>query len=297
MLEILLGALRISTPYILAALGGVLCERSGVINIALEGVLMMGALGCAIATHATGNPFVGMLCGMLVGLGMMAVHSALCVNARANNIIIGVGLNLVAAGAARFVLKVLYNSASNGPRTPGFEDTFWVHVQEVPILGEVCATPMVLLSLLLAPLLHLFFQRTPLGLHIRAVGEHPSGAESQGIPVRRTRWLSVCLGGMVAGLGGAYLAADQHQFTQNMSAGRGYIALAAVVFGQWQPLRVLLGCLLFGFSEALQIHLQSTQSGVPTQFVQMIPYLLTLGVLAFSMGKGRAPAALGKSHP
>jgi len=295
--EVLLGAIRISTPYILAAMGGLLCERSGVINIALEGVLLMSALAFAVITHATGDPWIGLLCAMGMGALVMSVHAGLCINARANHIIVGLGINLVAAGGVRFVLKVLYNSSSNGPRFPAFESTFWHHIQELPVLGGMMPTPITPLAVLVVVVVNVLLFRTVPGLRIRAVGEHPLAAQSQGVAVRRTRWMAVLLGGVVTSLGGVYLAADQHQFTHGMSAGRGYIALAAVVFGQWIPARALLGCVVFGLSEAVQIHLQSSGTGIPTQFVQMIPYILTLAVLAFSIGRARMPAALGRPFP
>jgi simple sugar transport system permease protein len=297
LLDVLLAALRISTPYTLAALGGVLCERSGVINIALEGVLLGGALGYAVMAEMTGSPWWGVLGAALAGLVIMALHGVLCVYARANQIIVGLGINLLMAGSSRFVLKALYNSSSNGPRVVGFESTWWGAVQSVPGIGLAMATPLVLAALLLVPAMEVLLGRTVLGLRLRAVGEHPMAAASQGVSVARVRMLAVCLGGVLAALGGAYLAADQHQFTQGMSAGRGFIALAAVVFGQWRPSRALCGCLLFGTAEAVQIHLQTASGAVPTQFVQMIPYALTLAVLALSTQKARAPAALGKAFP
>lgn len=297
MLDVLAGALRISTPYTLAAMGGVLSERAGVVNLALEGVLLVGALGYAVAAHATGSPWLGLLAAMAAGLVLMGLHAWLCVGLGANHIITGVGLNLLALGVGRLTLKLSYDSSANGPRVAGFEDTAFVALRDVPLLGLVLDTPLVLLALLIAPLCHVVLVRTPLGLQVRAVGEHPAAAESQGVPVREVRVVAVLLGGMLAALGGAYLAADQHQFTQGMSAGRGFIAVAAVVFGRWWPLRAWVGCLLFGLAEAAQISMQSAQAAVPSQFVQMIPYVLTLAVLAVSAGRGRMPAALGQSDP
>jgi simple sugar transport system permease protein len=297
LLAIILGAFRISTPYTLAALGGTLSERAGITNIALEGVLLMGALAHAVTVLSTGNVWLGLLAAMAAGLLVMALHGVLCIHAGANHIMVAVGLNLLATGAGRFVLKALYQSASNGPRTPGFEDTAWRTVAELPLVGGIMGTPLVLLALLLVPLMHQVLMNTPLGLRIRAVGQHPAAAESQGISVRGTRWAAVLMCGALCGLGGAYLSADQHQFTAGMSAGRGFIAVAAVVFGQWRPVRVWMGCLLFGLLESVQISLQGSGGGVPSQLVQMLPYVMTLGVLAFSATRAVAPAALGKPWP
>lgn len=297
MLELLSGALRISTPYTLAALGGMLSERSGVMNIALEGALLQGALAYAVATERSGNPWVGLLSAALVGALTMALHAALCLHARANHIISAVGINLLAAGSCRLILKALYGSAANGPRVAGFEQTAWHGVQGMPWVGGWLSTPLVLLGLVLVPVVHLVLTRTRWGLHVHVAGEHPEAAETRGLSVLRLRWSAVVLGGVLCGLGGAYLAAEQHQFTQNMSAGRGFIAVSAVVFGRWRPVPVWLGCMLFGFMEALQIHLQGTGAGIPTQLVQMIPYVATLAVLALGTARTRAPSALGIPWP
>ncbi|MBI5627801.1 MAG: ABC transporter permease [Candidatus Rokubacteria bacterium] len=297
LLAVLAGALRISTPYTLAALGGTLSERSGVINIALEAGLLMGALAYAVAAHASGNPWLGLLAAMAAGVTVMSLHAALCLHARANHIIVAVGLNLLAVGTGRFALKALYNSAANGPRVDGFETTWWHAVQELPVAGTVGGTPLVLVGIMLVPVIAFLVDRTVLGLRIRAVGQHPAAAETQGVGVLRVRWAALLLCGLLCGLGGAYLAADQHQFTQGMSAGRGFIAVSAVVFGQWRPARVWVGCLLFGLLESLQISLQSSSVGIPGQLVQMLPYAMTLVVLAVTASRANAPRALGQPWP
>ncbi|MBI5496798.1 MAG: ABC transporter permease [Deltaproteobacteria bacterium] len=297
LLAVLAGALRISTPYTLAALGGALSERSGVVNIALEAGLLMGALAHAVVAHASGSPWLGLLAAMAAGVAVMALHAALCLHARANHIIVAVGLNLLAVGTGRFALKALYNSAANGPRVDGFETTWWHAVQELPVAGTVAGTPLVLVAILLVPAVAFLVDRTVLGLRIRAVGQHPAAAETQGVNVLRVRWAALLLCGLLCGLGGAYLAADQHQFTQGMSAGRGFIAVSAVVFGQWRPARVWVGCLLFGLLESLQISLQSSSVGIPGQLVQMLPYAMTLVVLALAASRANAPRALGQPWP
>jgi ABC-type uncharacterized transport system permease subunit len=297
MLDVLFGALRISTPYTLAALGGTLSERAGIVNIALEAVLLMGALAHAVVCHSTGSVWLGLVAAVAAGVAVMGVHGALCIHVRANHIIVGVGLNLLAVGLSRFALKALYNSAANGPRTPGFEDSAWSVVQGFPLLGAILDSPLVLLSFVLVPCCAFLLQDTPWGLRVRAVGMHPQAAESQGVHVVGTRWSALVACGALAGLAGAYLAAEQHQFTQGMSAGRGFIAVTAVVFGQWRPSRVWLGCLLFGLLESLQINLQGSGMGLPSQLVQMLPYVMTLVVLAITATRAMAPAALGKVWP
>lgn len=297
MLEVLWGAIRISTPYTLAALGGAVSERAGVMNIALEGALLQGALGFALATERTGNVWLGLLGGVAAGALTMLLHAVLCIHARANHIIVAVGINLLSAGLGRFVLKAMYGSAANGPRVAGFEETGWKAVLDVPGLGQALSNPVVPLALVLVAVMHLVSTRTRFGLHLHAAGEHPAAAETRGLSVVGLRYAAVLLCGVLCGLGGAYLAAEQHQFTQGMSAGRGFIAVSAVVFGRWRPLPVFVGCMLFGLMEALQIHLQGSGGGLPTQLVQMIPYVATLAVLEFSAQKSRAPAALGEPWP
>jgi ABC-type uncharacterized transport system permease subunit len=273
--------IRTGVPYLLAALGGVVAERSGVFSITLEGFLLVGAFGATVGSYSAG-PFAGLLLGVLMATLYAGFHALAVVRYKADAIISGVALNLIAFGLTRFLLKWLYDSSSNSPRIDGLEIA--------PItdaLGGMIAAlfqPLVLLSLGLLLLVYVGLYRTPLGLQIRAAGEHPDAAETAGVSVSKTRWIAVLLSGSLAGLGGVYLAFFQHGFTAGMSANRGYIALAAAILGRYHPLYVALACAFFAFAEALQVNLQAA-SLLPTQLVQMIPYVLVLVVLASAQQK------------
>ena len=201
---------------------------------------------------------------------------------RSDQIVVGIAVNLLAVGITRFFLRLAFDSSSNSPRVAGFGDA-----------GGAFANPLVWLGLLVMPAAAFLVYRTPLGLRIRAAGEKPEAAASLGVRVGRVRYAAVALSGVLAALGGVYLALDQHQFTDQMTAGRGFIALAAVIFGRWDPLRAGVACLLFAAAETFQIQLQGSQA-IPSQFVAMIPYVLTIIALAGVVGRAVPPAALGK---
>jgi len=280
--------LRIATPYLFAAAGGVVSERAGVIALTLEGFMLGGAFGAALGSHATGSPWIGALCGALGGTLFAAVHAIAVVRYRANQVVVGVAINLLVVGLTRFFLRFLFDSSSNSPRVEGFD------AGRGGIAGGLL-NPLVFLGLVALPLVAFLIYRTKFGLRVRAVGEHPEAAESVGIHVSRVRIPAVLLSGALAGLGGAYLALEQHQFTDGMSAGRGFIALAAVIFGRWEPMRVALACLLFAGAETLQIQLQGSQA-LPSQLVESIPYVLTIIALATVVGRSVSPAALGRTE-
>ena len=282
--------IRIAVPYLLAAAGGTLAERSGIISLTLEGFMLTGAFCAALGSYYGGSPWAGIACGIGGGLIFGMLHGVATIRYRADQVVSGVAINLLAIGVTRFFLHLAFGSSSNSPRVPGFNTIAPGH----NMLAGLLRDPMVVIGLLAVPVVGWVIHRTPFGLRVRAVGEHPRAAETVGVRVARVRYVAVALSGVLAGLGGAYLALDQHQFTDNMSAGRGYIALAAMIFGNWDPLRGGLACLLFAAAETLQIHLQGTQA-LPSQFVQMIPYVLTIIALAGVVGKSTPPAALGRA--
>ena len=300
---LLASTLRISVPYALAALGGFCSERSGVINIGLEGMLLQGAFSCVLVAHAAesagwaGAPaaWLGVLAAVAAGIATGVVHALACVRFRADQIVSGLAINLLAAGLTKFLLTLVFGSSSNSARIAGLP------VWEIPGLAQwnvtrvLICTPLVLLALVLIVATDLAARRTAFGLRLHAVGEHPGAAAAAGLGVARWRWAGVLLSGALAGLGGAWLALDQHQFTAGMSNGRGFIAIAALIFGKWRPRGAALACLLFGLAEAAQIQLQGrATAGVPTQFVQMLPYVVTMIALAGAIGRARPPAALGR---
>lgn len=277
--------LRIAVPYLFAASGGVIAERAGIISLGLEGFMLTGAFGATLGSYYSGSPWVGALCGVLGGLVFGLIHAIATIRYRADQVVVGIALNLLAVGVTRFFLKLAFDSSSNSPRINGFK---------VRPAAFGFDNPLLWMGLLVAPALAFVLYRTRFGLRVRAVGEHPDAAESVGIPVAKVRYAAVALSGMLAGLGGVYLALDQHQFTDQMTAGRGFIAVAAVIFGRWDPVRAALACLLFAAAETLQIQLQGNHV-IPSQFIEMIPYVLTIVALAGVVGRAVPPAALGKT--
>jgi simple sugar transport system permease protein len=283
-------ALRISVPYTLPALGATFCERGGVVNIALEGMLLLGAFATVLGTFYTGSPFTGILCGIIAGLLLAIVHAIACVTFKVDQIITGIALNLFSLGLTKFTSQVIFHSSSNSPRIAGIEELGGSVLDQVPFIG-LMLKPYILLVIALTIVSHYVLFKTRYGLRLRSVGEHPEAAESLGVGISRIRYSGVLLSGLFSGLGGAWLALDQHSFTDGMSAGRGFIALAAMIVGKWKPVNAVAACVMFGFAEALVIHLQSTR--IPTQFIQMIPYILTMIVLAGFIGRATPPAADG----
>lgn len=283
--DFLTQTLRIAVPYLFAASGGVVAERAGIITLSLEGYMLTGAFSATLGAHYSGNVWIGLLCGILGGLIFGLIHAVATIRFRADQVVTGIAINLLAIGITRFFLKLAFDSSSNSPRIGGF-------AVNTSALGF--DNPLLWMGLLAAPALAFLIYRTPYGLRVRAVGEHPEAAESVGISVKRVRYIAVALSGVLAALGGVFLALDQHQFTDQMTAGRGFIAVAAVIFGRWDPMRAALACLLFAAAETLQIQLQGNQI-MASQFVEMIPYVLTIIALAGVVGRAVPPAALGKT--
>jgi simple sugar transport system permease protein len=271
--------LRITIPYFLPSIGAVYSEKGGVVNIALEGILLGGAFAATAGTFYTGNVVIGALAGVFTGILIGLVHSIVTITYKANQIVSGIAINILVLGLCKFFCKVIFNSSSNSARIPGLES-----------LG-LPFNPVLLICVLILIISYYIIYRTRFGLRLRAVGENPEAADSLGVNVNTIRYAGVLISGALAGLGGAWLAFDQHSFTDGMSAGRGYIALAAMIIGKWNPLGAAAACLLFGFAESFTLQFQD--SGIPTQFIQMLPYLLTIIVLAGFIGKATPPAADG----
>jgi simple sugar transport system permease protein len=296
LLAFLVQALRIATPYLLAASGGLLSERAGIIALTLEGWMLTGAFCTALGSYYAQSPWIGLLCGIAGGVLAAALHALACIRFRANQVVVGIAINLLAIGATRYFLRLAFDSSSNSPRVPGF-DWFAGEAGGSGLLGVLAPVldPLVLLGTLAFVAVGWVLGNLPIGLRIRAVGEHPEAAETLGVSVVRVRWLAVLAGGALAAMGGAWLALDQHQFTDGMTAGRGFIALSAVIFGNWKPARVAVACVLFAAAETFQIQLQGLQL-LPSQFVEMIPDLLTIVALAGLVGRATPPAAHGTAE-
>lgn len=290
--------IRISIPYILAAIGGVFSERSGVVNIALEGIMLNGAFASVLGTYLTGSPVFGLISGIICGMITAFIHGVISIRFKADQIISGVAINLLSVGITKYFLKLFFDSSSNSSRVEGLPvfNIFPSGNKVFEMLNQIIGNPLIIITVLIVIASQYIIFRTVFGLRLRAVGEHPKAADTLGVKVNLLRYICVVISGALAGLGGAWLALEQHQFTDNMSNGRGFIAIAAVIFGRWNPVGATLACLLFGFAEAMQITLQSAGSNIPTQFIQMIPYLLTMIALAGFIGKSIAPAASGKPY-
>jgi ABC-type uncharacterized transport system permease subunit len=288
--------LRIAIPYLFAACGGVVSERSGLIALGLEGYMLGGAFCGAVASYYSGSPWIGLLGAVAGGAAIASLYAVTAIRFRADQVVVGIAINLLVTGATRFFLRLFFHSSANSPRIQGFGGE-QVGTGFVALVGN----PLIWLGLLAVAVVAWLLYRTPFGLRTRAAGEHPTAAVSVGIKVNQVRYLAAALSGGLAALGGAYLALDQHQFSAEMTAGRGFIALAATIFGRWDPFRAALACLLFAAAETSQIYLQSTQmhflglSAIPSQFVEMIPFVLTIVALAGVVGRAVPPAALGKA--
>jgi ABC-type uncharacterized transport system permease subunit len=279
--------MRISVPYVFASLGGTFSERGGTVNIALEGILLNSAFATAVGTYFSHNPWLGVLCGVAAGVLTALVHAVACITFRADQIVSGIAINLLSVGLTKFLLKVIFDSSSNSPRIEGLPEWSLPWLSGVAPLQTLLGTPLILLAAVCVAAGAWVLFRTPFGLRLRACGEHPEAADSMGVSVVATRYAGVLLSGALGGLGGAWLALDQHSFTDGMSGGRGYIALAAMIVGKWNPAGGACACLFFGLAETLQLRLQGGR--VPTQFIQMIPYVMTIVVLAGFIGRSVPP--------
>lgn len=270
---------RITIPYLLPSLGAVYSEKGGVVNIALEGILLCGAFATTVGTFYTNSILIGMFFGIAAGVLIALIHAYVTITFKANQIVSGIAINILAFGLTKFFCKIIFNSSSNSARIPGLETL------NLPF------NPYLVLAVILIAVSYYSIYKTRFGLRLTAVGENPEAADSLGINVNKTRYFGVLISGAFAGLGGSWLAFDQHSYTDGMSAGRGYIALAAMIIGKWNPLGAAAACLLFGFAESFTLQFQD--SGIPTQFIQMLPYLLTIIVLAGFIGRANPPAADG----
>jgi general nucleoside transport system permease protein len=286
--------LRIAAPYACAAVGGVWAERSGIIQIGLEGILLTSAFTSVAVAHATGSATLGLFAGVASGAALSLLHAVLVERARVHAVVSGIALNLLAFSATRLCLRGLFDSASNSPYIEGFR-LGPAGSSGLALLGRVFSDPVTLCALAAIALTPFVLARTRFGLRVRASGENPEAAASVGIPVTRVRYLALLVSGSICALGGVHLAFDQHRFESSMSNGRGFMALAAVVVSGWRAGRAALSCLVFGGLEALQIVLQDQAGGrAGADLVQLLPYVATLLVLGFAAGRGAAPQGLGK---
>jgi simple sugar transport system permease protein len=299
-IAIFASTLRIATPILLASLGGVMSERSGVINIGLEGMMLMGAFGAAVGSYFYG-PWTGILIGIAIGGLMGLLHAFMSVTVKANQIISATAINIFAVGFPNIMVPIIwpgYHAIT--PVVPVIKDIRLPLIADLPVIGTIIGNqnPIVYIALILVPIINYFLFRTPLGLRIRSVGEHPKAADTLGINVAKMRYIAVISSGFLAGLGGAFLSiAYQSQFSRAMTQGRGFIGLAAMIFGRWKPVGAFVACLLFGFADALQASAQSAGVPIPPELLLAAPYVLTLIALVGLIGKRAVgPAANGKPY-
>ena len=277
-IALLFSMIRLATPLLLAALGGLYSERSGVINIGLEGMMLAGAFTAAVVTHFAGNPWIGLLAAIAVGAVVAFVHAFVCIQCKADQVVTGTAINILFLALPALLSGAMFQSTGATPQIP--------QQNLMPLAPILFAFAMV-------PITWYVLSATPFGLRLRAVGENPEAADTAGIRVLAMRYKGVLISGMLAAIGGAYLSIGQSSlFTRNMTAGRGFIALAALIFGKWRPVQTMLACLLFGLAEAVSIQMQGVVQ-IPVEFIQMVPYVLTIVVLAGFIGRSRPPRALG----
>jgi simple sugar transport system permease protein len=300
----LLGMLNTSlvraTPIALAALCGVISERAAVINIAIEGIMLMTAQAAVVSATLTHNIYMGLLVAMMLGGVIAAIHAVLVIRFKVDQIVSGVAINIFGTGATSFISSRfleknvdLLNNSGTFPIIP------IPLLAKIPVLGPVLFenTLIIYMTLLLVVAIYVLLFYTPWGLRTRAVGEHPKAADTLGINVYLTRYVNVILGGIIAGIGGAYFTIGSvGRFDQIMTAGKGFIGLAAMIFGKWNPIGAYASSLIFGFADSLQVKMQILKVPIPTEFLQMAPYIVTMIVLAGVVGRAMPPAADGTAY-
>lgn len=306
--DLFASALRMATPLALAAIGGTICERSGVVNIALEGIMLTGAFFGTATVLATGNPWLGVVAAMLAGVVIASIHAFASINLRSDQVVSGTAINLLALGVTGFLMELWYGHPGTTDPIKVLRPIFSFSAPGGDFFAEVWRwvngivfshTPIVYTAIVIAIVAQWAMYRTRWGLRLRALGEHPRAVDTVGVNVYRGRWVAVLMSGALAGLAGANLTIEQvGSFTENMTNGRGFIALAANIFGRWTPVGSYLASLLFGFADALQIKLQVLRDviTVPPQFFLMLPYVLTVIVLAGVIGRAVGPAAVGQPY-
>jgi simple sugar transport system permease protein len=289
-----------ATPIALAALCGVISERAAVVNIGLEGIMLMAAQSAVISATMTHNLWVGLIVAILVGGLIAAAHAVLVIRFKVDQIVSGVAINIFGAGITSFVSQRYLESNVDLLNNSGtFKIVSLPLLSKIPILGPIFFenSPIVYMMLLLVVVLHIVLFYTPWGLRTRAVGEHPRAADTLGINVFMMRYVNVIIGGMIAGLGGAYFTVGAvGRFDQNMTAGKGFIGLAAMIFGKWNPIGAFLSSLLFGFADSLQVKMQILNVPIPSSFLAMAPYVVTMIVLTGIVGRAVPPAADGSPY-
>ncbi len=299
LIALLSASLRLSVPILLAALGGMYSERAGVVNIGLEGMMLVGAFSGVVGSYFSGSQWIGVLVAMISGILISLIFAFITVNIKIDQIVSGVAINLLAVGLTSFLYRALFGITTVPITVKAFEAFNIPLLSQIPIIGDIFfkQTVLVYLAFILVPISSYILYKTSWGLNIRTVGEHPMAADTVGIPVNKVRTICVMLSGVLASLGGCFLSLGQfNMFVDNMITGRGFIAVAAVIFGKWNPKGILIASLIFGVADALQIRLQIADIGIPYQFLLMFPYILTVIAVTGMKGKSVSPKALGTPY-
>jgi len=283
--------IRLFTPYYLGASAANFSERSGIINISIEGFMISSAFSYAFFAITTGNSLLALLMAIVTNIILSFFFSLFTIKLKLNHIVTGVGFNLLMAGLSKFLIVYIFNSSSNTPR---FDDLPNVPLlKDIPHIGEVISDYIIIFSIALLFISNFVLFKTKFGLRLRSAGENPEAGDSLGILVRKYKLYGVLISGTLSGLAGAWLAGNQNSYSDGMIAGRGYIALAAMIIGKWKPTNIFFACLMFAFFEALEISLQISGTDIPSQLVQIVPYAITIIVLVTFVAKTKPPAADG----
>lgn len=297
--DLLVATVRMAIPLIFLALAELYSERAGMVNIGLEGLASIGALIGFLVAYVSGSTLLGIVCGALAGAIVNMIYAVSTVSLCAEHTVYGMAINIFAPALASFIYKTYFGAGSELKQIQLMNSVAIPGLKDIPFIGPLLfdQTPMVYFAFALVIFTVIFFSRTKAGLNYRSVGEHPRAAATLGIDVIRVKYLSCIICGALCGLGGAYLnTCYSNTYSEGSIAGRGFIALAAVIFGRWNATGIMLACLFFGFCDALQIRLQVASIGIPYQFFQMIPYVATIAVLSILGAKKAGPKASGKPY-
>jgi len=287
--------LKLSIPFTLAALAGTLSERSGTINLGLEGTMLIGSFAGAAGSGLTGNPWLGVLAALFAGCLIGLVHGLFCLTFRGHQIVVGVAINIFAGGITPLLCKLIWNKEGASETVPSITNMNVPILKDIPYFGNLFSgqTPFLFISIFIAILLSIFLYKTKYGFRLRMIGDNPMGVQAQGIPVIRYKYIALIVSGGIAALGGAYLSISQSNvFVLNMTAGRGYIGMAANIFGGWKIGGSVLASMFFATVQSTRFYL--IDSSIPDQFIQMIPYAATLLALIFLGKNSKSPEGLGK---
>jgi len=296
-LTLLSGMVRVAIPISFAALAGMLSERVGIVNMGLEGIMLIGSFFGVVGSYLSGSAWIGLLFAIAAGAVTGLVLAVLTVGFKCEHVLAGLGINMFASGITVVLLQAIWNSKGKSEMVAGLGKWKLPVISQIPIIKDIIGniSPLFYLLVLCVLLLWMLLYRTPTGLRILVIGENPELAGTMGVNVYLVQYLFVIISGMLAAVGGAYLSiGDIDMFSKDMVSGRGYIALAMVILGNWKPTWVALAGLVYGFAESMQFRLQAVS--IPPQLVQMLPYLFTILVLLFARRKSMAPAASGKHY-